>query len=57
MPLTFESLSRKTFQELIKYVWNGGYPRWRDGIRPDVLEMKTKIEDHHQGLIENIQFD
>ena len=50
--------SRKTFRELIKYVWRGGYPRWRDAIRPDyVLEMKTKIETHCQGLFENIQLD
>jgi len=50
--------SRKTFRELIKYVWQGGYPRWRNAIRPDyVLEMKTKIENHCQGLFENIQFD
>ncbi len=49
--------SRKAFQELIKYVWRGGYPRWRDAVRPDyVLDMKTKIEDHRQGLFENIQF-
>ena len=50
--------SREIFQELVKYVWRGGYPRWRDAIRPDyVLDMKTKIEDHRQGLFENIQFD
>ena len=50
--------SRKTFQELILYVWQGGYPRWRDGLRPDyVLEMKIKIEGCRQGLFENIQFD
>ncbi len=50
--------SGKTFRELIKYVWRGGYPRWRDANRPDyVLEMKTKIENHRQGLFENIQFD
>jgi hypothetical protein len=50
--------NRKTFQELIKYVWQGGYPRWRDGIRPDyVLDMKTKIEDRRRGLFERIKFD
>jgi len=50
--------SRKTFQELIKYVWRGGYPRWRDGIRPDyVQEMKSKIEDRRRGLFESIKFD
>ena len=50
--------SRKTFQELITYVWQGGYPRWRDGIRPDyVLDMKAKIASHPRKLFENIQFD
>jgi hypothetical protein len=48
---------RKTFRELITYVWQGGYPRWRDGIRPDyVLDMKTKIESHRHGLFEKMQF-
>lgn len=50
--------NRKTFQKLITYVWQGGYPRWRDGIRPDyVLGMKTKIEGCRYGLFEKIQFD
>lgn len=50
--------SHKVFRELIKYVWRGGYPRWKDAIRPDyVLEMKIKIENHRRGLFKNIQFD
>jgi len=50
--------NRKTFQKLITYVWQGGYPRWRDGIRPDyVLDMNTKIEGCRYGLFEKIQFD
>jgi hypothetical protein len=50
--------SRKTFQEFITYVWRGGYPRWRDDIRPDyVLDMKTKIAGRRQGLFEDMQFD
>ena len=49
---------RKIFQELIKYVWRGGYPRWQDEIRPDyVEEMKAKIERHQQWLFENMQFE
>ena len=37
--------SREVFHQLIHYVWLGGYPRWRDGVRPDyVLEMKTNLE-------------
>ena len=33
------------FQALIAYVWRGGYPKWRDGVRPDyVREMREKLE-------------
>jgi hypothetical protein len=33
------------FHELLRYVWMGGYPRWKDGIRPQyVLDMKETIE-------------
>ena len=50
--------SRKTFQELVTYVWRGGHPRWRDGIRPDnVLDMKDNIASHPRGLFEKIQLD
>ena len=49
--------NQTSFQELITYVWQGGYPRWRDGIRPDyVINMKTKIENNRRGLFEKIQF-
>jgi hypothetical protein len=34
-----------TFRSLITYVWLGGYPRWREGVRPDdVLNMKKAVE-------------
>ncbi|MCA1793127.1 MAG: hypothetical protein LC660_04500 [Desulfobacteraceae bacterium] len=26
--------TQTVFHELIRYVWQGGYPRWKDGIRP-----------------------
>jgi hypothetical protein len=26
---------REAFHELLGYVWRGGYPRWRDGVRPE----------------------
>jgi hypothetical protein len=36
--------TRAAFHELIRYVWQGGYPRWKDEIRPDyVLAMKEAI--------------
>jgi hypothetical protein len=50
--------SRNIFLELIKYVWRGGYPRWKDEVRPHyVEEMKARIERHRHRLFENIQFD
>ena len=50
--------SRTSFQELIKYVWRGGYPRWRDNIRPDhVLAMKKEIEWNKNRLFEGISFE
>jgi hypothetical protein len=50
--------SRDTFQRLIQYVWQGGYPRWKDDIRPAyVTEMKKKIEGSTNWLLAGIQFD
>jgi hypothetical protein len=50
--------ARTSFQELIKYVWRGGYPRWKDEVRPDcVSRMKSKIVRSHNGLLEGIIFE
>ncbi len=36
------------FHEIIKYVWQGGYPRWKEEERPKyVLEMKKNIIASH----------
>jgi hypothetical protein len=36
----------ENFQELLLYVWRGGYPRWRDDRRPDYVEtMKESVEN------------
>jgi len=49
--------SRPSFHELIKYVWRGGYPRWKDEVKPDyVLAMKREIEQKKIGLFEDIFF-
>ena len=49
--------SRPSFHELIKYVWRGGYPRWKDEGKPDyVLAMKREIEQKKFGLFEGIFF-
>lgn len=51
------TFNRISFQELIKYVWRGGYPRWKDEVRPDyVLDMRRKIEQNKNRLFEGISF-
>lgn len=46
------------FQDLVKYVWHGGYPRWQDELRPDyVVVMKKKIEKNRQKIFAHIDFD
>jgi hypothetical protein len=38
--------TKAVFHQLVRYVWAGGYPRWRDEIRPGyVMEMKERIEE------------
>ena len=45
------------FQDLLKYVWRGGYPRWKDDIRPSyVSEMKRRIMANRVGIFENMVF-
>ena len=49
---------RTQFQELIKYVWRGGYPRWKDEIRPSyAIEMKNKIMQNCKGLLHNMDLE
>ena len=43
------------FHDLIRYVWQGGYPRWKDEVRPSyVLEMKTCIQDSRHPLFKGV---
>jgi len=47
--------NRTSFHQLIEYVWKGGYPRWKDGIRPDhVINMKNQISRSRNKLFEGI---
>jgi len=49
--------NRVQFQELIKYVWRGGYPRWKDEIRPDyVLTMRDKIIKDSNRIFTDLEF-
>ena len=50
--------SSTQFQELIDYVWCGGYPRWKDEIRPAyVSAMRDKILRNCQGIFEGITIE
>jgi hypothetical protein len=41
----------KGFHELLKYVWVGGYPKWKDDLRPQyVLDMKKAIDESKHPL-------
>ncbi len=43
------------FQALILYLWAGGYPRWRDGLRPAyVIEMAKVIEGSTNPLFSDL---
>jgi len=46
-----------TFRSLLDYVWLGGYPRWRDEIRPDyVASMKKAVEESKSWLFDGLVF-
>ncbi len=50
--------NRTQFQELLKYVWQGGYPRWKHNTRPVyVTEMKNQILLNRIGVFSDIDFD
>jgi hypothetical protein len=47
--------NRASFQELVKYVWSGGFPRWKDEIRPDyVLKMKDAVGQSKNSLFDGL---
>jgi len=47
--------NRGSFHELIRYVWAGGFPRWKDRVRPDdVLAMKEKIDQSKNFLFQGL---
>jgi hypothetical protein len=42
---------KPSFHDLIRYIWIGGFPRWKDDIRPDyVVAMKEKIKESRNSL-------
>jgi hypothetical protein len=47
--------SRTQFQELVKYVWRGGYPRWKNETRPAyVTALRDKILKQPKGIFEDL---
>ena len=57
--VTFGELrfTRAVFHELVHYVWRGGYPRWRDEVRPEyVARMRQAIEGSRHWLFAGIGF-
>ena len=50
--------NRAQFQELIKYVWRGGYPRWQDERKPAyVTVMRDIILQSCEGIFKGIVFE
>ncbi len=48
--------SRYGFHGLIKYLWLGGYPRWKDNIRPDYIKrMRKNIEDSNYPIFNGLK--
>jgi hypothetical protein len=48
--------NKTAFQELIKYIWVGGFPRWKDEIRPEYLmEMKRRVEESDNPLFKDLR--
>jgi hypothetical protein len=44
------------FRDLVLYVWRGGYPRWRDGLRPAyVMDMMQAVERSHNPLFQGVK--
>ncbi len=51
------TFSFSEFQALIKYVWEGGYPKWNKGERPDyVIKLKNTILKNQIGPFMGLTF-
>jgi hypothetical protein len=52
------AFSRASFQEIVRYVWRGGYPKWRNGQPPAyVSAMREAVEKSEHWLFAGIAFD
>ena len=43
--------SRAGFHELLKYVWRGGYPRWKNGVRPEYVRHMAEAASKSAGAL------
>jgi len=51
-------MSLEVFCELVRYVWRGGYPRWRAEVRPlYVVAMKRSLEESPSFLFAGIDWE
>ena len=49
------SFKNNVFEELINYVWEGGYPKWKNGQRPEyVLNMMDWIKKSRLGIFSKL---
>ena len=52
------AFTKTVFVELIRYVWQGGFPQWKDGVRPGyVADMIAQIMDHNLLLNSELAID
>lgn len=48
----------QTFQQLINYVWQGGYPRWKNGVRPSyVLALQQTGDQSNHPIAQGLQWE
>ena len=48
----------RMFQQLINYVWQGGYSRWKNGVRPSyVLALQQAFDQSNHPLVEGMQWE
>jgi len=39
----------------VRYVWRGGYPRWRDETRPEYVEALKQLEESRHWLFAGLR--
>ena len=48
----------RSFQQLIVYVWQGGYPRWKNGVRPPyVLALQQTVDQSNHPIVQGLQWE